>query len=190
MSRHGEPGPVSGAFDSEGHPDDATLQLAADGQLEPAAQLRVDTHAAACPRCAAELAAYGELMTQLNAVPVAEAPASVAEAVLAAYQRGAAPVASLWSDRKLLIAVALTNALLVVAILATIGVRGPVDLLSEWAITGKDLLMTLLAVLPAAEAIWTAMAHGGILLVAALALALMGTVAALRHTLRLAEDTP
>ncbi len=172
------------------HPDDATLQLAAERALEPGRQARIDAHLASCPRCTAEVEAYGALMLQLNAVPVAEAPAALAGAVLDAYERTAAPVTALWSDRKLLIAAALTNLLLVVAVVGTVGAHGPVDLLSDWAISFKNLLLTALALAPAAEAVWTAMAHGGILVIAALALALMGTVAALRHTLRLAEDSP
>ena len=175
---------------AEDHPDDTTLQLAAEGVLGVERAASVDSHLATCQRCAAEVESYGALMLQLNAVPVADAPAALAEAVLGAYQRGTAPVTALWSDRKLLIAAVLTNLLLVGAVVGTIGVRGPVDLLSDWAITFKNLLLTTLALAPAAEAIWTAMAHGGILVVAALALALMGTVAALRHTLRLAEDSP
>ena len=172
------------------HPGDDVLQLAAEGLLDGARQRAMDEHIASCPRCTAEVASYRSLMGQLNAVPVAVAPAALAEAVLAAYERTTEPVAALWSDRKLLIAAALTNVLLVGAVIATVGVSGPVDLLSDWAITFKNLLLTVLDLLPAVEAIWTAMAHGGILVVAALALALMGTVAALRRTLDIAEESP
>jgi len=180
----------AGSFGPDGHPDDRTLQLAAEGLLEADALARVDDHAAGCARCAEALASYGNLLTQLNAVPVAEAPAALAEAVLAAYERGTAPVSALWSDRKLLVAAALTNVLLVALVVTRIGVHGPVDWVGDTAIALKNTLLTVLGLLPAIEAVWTVMAHGGIALVAALAIALLGTVAALRHTLRLAEDTP
>ena len=191
MSRTPNAG-VGGAasFGPDGHPDDRTLQLAAEGLLQPDALADVEAHASGCARCAAELASYGELLSRLNAVPVAEAPAALAEAVLAAYERSSAPVAALWSDRKLLVATALTNVLLVAMVVTRIGVHGPVDWVGDTAITLKNTLLTLLDLIPAMEAGWTVMAHGGIALVAALAIALLGTVAALRHTLRLAEDTP
>lgn len=189
--RHPDPrGGATGGFGSGEHPDDHTLQLAAEGLAEPGVMERVQAHATDCARCAGVLASYGELLSQLNAVPVAEAPAALAEAVLSAYERGKAPVASLWSDRKLLVAAALINVLLVAMMLTRIGVHGPVDWVGDSAIALKNTLLTALDLIPAIEAVWTVMAHGGIALVAALAIALLGTVAALRRTLRLAEDTP
>ena len=171
------------------HPDDALLQLAAEGLLDEDEQHRMERHIATCPACAATVQGYTELFGQLNAVPLVEAPVAVAETVMAAYRRRSDPIAAFWSDRKLLIAFALFIGVLLTIGITAIGIQGPLTLMKQWAIGLKDLLLSALQLVPVAEAIWTGMAHGGLLAVAALALLLITTVAALRQTLRLSEET-
>jgi len=172
-----------------GHPDDAQLQLAAEGMLEGEELAGIERHVDGCEACSAAVAGYRSLFEQLNAVPVVEAPAAVAESVIAAYRRTREPVHALWSDRKLLIAFALANAVLLLTMATAIGIQGPVDLLAEWAVASKDLLLSAMELTVIAEALWTGIAHGGILAVAALALLLVTTVAALRQTVGVPEET-
>ena len=171
------------------HPDDAQLQRVAEGLVEGDELARIERHLQGCPTCSAAVDGYGALFAQLNAVPVVEAPAVVAESVIAAYRRTREPIHALWSDRKLLVAFALTNVVLLLTMATTIGIHGPVALLGEWAVGLKDLLLSALELTVIVEALWTGIAHGGILAVAALALLLVTTVAALRQTLGLSEET-
>lgn len=174
---------------SADHPDDAQLQLVAEGLVEGDELAHIERHLQGCPTCSAAVDGYGALFAQLNAVPMVEAPAAVAESVIAAYHRTREPIHALWSDRKLLVAFALTNVALLLATAATIGIHGPIDLLGEWAVGLKELLLSALELTVVVEALWTGIAHGGILAIAALALALVTTVAALRQTLGLSEET-
>lgn len=171
------------------HLDDTLLQLAAEGVLEEADQGWVEDHLARCGHCCAAVEGYRELMLQLNAVPVAEAPAVMVESVLTAYRRTSEPIHALWSDRKLLIAAALSNAVLLGVVLVTVGIEGPLNLLGDWAIGIKDMLLSALTLVPVVKAIWTGMAHGGIVVFVVLALALVTVVAALRQTLGMSEET-
>jgi len=171
------------------HPDDAQLQLVAEGLVEGEELARIERHLEDCPTCRAAVAGYGSLFEQLNAVPVVEAPAAVADSVLAAYHRTREPIHALWSDRKLLVAFGLANVVLFLTVTTSIVVHGPVDLIGEWAVGLKDLLLSALELSVIVEALWTGIAHGGILAVAALALLLVTTVAALRQTLGLSEET-
>lgn len=173
------------------HLEDATLQQLAEAPLQDAgAQAAAERHLAECPRCAAALEGYRALFSDLNQVPVVEAPAAMAEAVLSAYERAAQPIPALWSDRKLLIAFALFNLMLLAVIGGVIGLSGPLDLISSWALGLGDVAVSVTQLLPAVKAIWTAMAHGGMVLVLALALMLVATVAALRRTVMTVEETP
>jgi len=170
------------------HLDDIQLQLAAEGLTDEADRAWVDEHLASCGHCCDAVEGYRELMTQLNAVPVMEAPTAMVDSVLTAYKRTSEPIHALWSDRKLLIAVAASNAVLLGLVLATVGIQGPLNLLGDWAIGIKDLLLSALALVPVVKAIWTGMAHGGIVLFVGIALALVTVVAALRQTLGLSEE--
>ena len=173
------------------HLDDRTLQQLAEGLLgDDAALAEAERHVAECPACAAAADGYRALISDLNQIPGVEAPVAMADAVLSAYERVTEPVPALWSDRKLLVAFAMFNALLLLIIGGVIGLSGPVELLSAWALGFKDLAISAVQLFPAAEAIWTAMSHGGMVLVLALALMLVGTVAALRHTVMIVEETP
>lgn len=171
------------------HLDDTQLQLAAEGLLEESDRGWVEEHLAACDHCRGVVEGYQELLSQLNAVPVAEAPTVMVESVLTAYRRTSEPIHAFWSDRKLLIAAALSNAVLLGVVLVTVGIHGPLNLLGEWAIGIKDMLLSALTLVPVAKAIWTGMAHGGIVVFVVLALALVTVVAALRQTLGLSEET-
>ncbi len=170
------------------HLDDTLLQLAAEGLLDDAQRPEVEAHLAGCGRCAATVEGYRDLLTQLNAVPVIEAPTALADAVLEAYQRTSQPMAALWSDRKLFIAFALSNVLLAVLATTAIGLQGPLNLITELSVGLKDMVLSAVRLLPVAEAIWTGMAHGGLVVVVALALMLVTTVAALRRTVNLPEE--
>ncbi len=170
------------------HPDDGLLQLAAEGLLADDERPAVEAHLADCHRCRRAVEGYRELMGQLNAVPVVQAPAALAEAVLLAYERSTGPVASLWSDGRLLVAFAAANALLLASLAGAVGLQGPLNLLTGWALGLKEMLLVAIRLAPAVEAIWIAMAHGGIAVVVAIALLLLANVAVLRRTLRLSEE--
>lgn len=171
------------------HLDDKQLQMAAEGHPDKPLLARVQEHLEGCERCRQAVVSYQALFSQLNAVPLVEAPAALADAVIAAYERSAEPIANLWSDRKLLLAFALANVVLGLTILWTIGVQGPVTLLTGWAVGLKELVITTIYMIPAIEAVWTAMAHGGIVFVLALAALLVAVVAALRQTMKFTEET-
>lgn len=171
------------------HLDDTQLQLAAEGLLEEADRGWVEDHLATCDHCSEAVEGYTALLSQLNAVPVADAPAVMVESVLTAYRRTSEPIHALWSDRKLLIAAALSNAVLLGVVLLAVGIEGPLNLLGDWAIGIKDMLLSALTLVPVVKAIWTGMAHGGIVVFVVLALALVTVVAALRQTLGMPEET-
>jgi anti-sigma factor RsiW len=170
------------------HPDDTRLQLAAEGLLDDDDAGQIEEHLEGCGRCREVVESYLDLLTQLNAVPVAEAPAALADAVLEAYHRTSQPMAALWSDRKLFIAFALCNVLLTVIATTAIGLQGPLNLITELALGIKDLVVSAVRLLPVAEAIWTGMAHGGLVVVVGIALMLVTTVAALRRTVNIPEE--
>jgi len=171
------------------HLDDKQLQMAAEGLLDKPLLEQAREHLQGCERCRQAVANYQALFSQLNAVPLVEAPSALADAVIAAYERSTEPIANLWSDRKLLLAFALANVVLVLTILWTIGVQGPVNLLTSWAVGLKELVIAAIYMLPAVEAVWTAMSHGGIIFVLALAALLVAIVAALRQTMKFTEET-
>ena len=171
------------------HLDDIQLQLAAEGLTEEPERGWVEEHLVRCGHCSGAVETYRELMAQLTAVPVMEAPTAMVESVLTAYKRTSEPIYALWSDRKLLFAVAASNAVLLGVVLLTVGVQGPLNLLGDWAIGIKDMFLSALTLVPVVKAIWTGMAHGGILVFVLIALALVTVVAALRQTLGLSEET-
>jgi anti-sigma factor RsiW len=171
------------------HLDDTQYQLAAEGSLDEAERGWVEDHLATCDHCRRAVEGYQDLLSQLNAVPVAEAPSVMAESVMMAYRRTSEPIHALWSDRKLLIAAALSNAVLLGVVLVTVGVQGPLNLFGDWAIGIKDMLLSALTLVPVVKAIWTGMAHGGIAVFVVLAVALVTVVAALRQTLGMSEET-
>jgi hypothetical protein len=170
------------------HLDDRLLQLAAEETLGDHERLEVQRHLTDCGLCRAAVESYREIIGQLNAVPVAHAPAAMVDAVMEAYHRSTQPVAALWTDRRLLVAFTAANAVLLLSVVGAIGLHGPLDLLTTWALGLKELLLTGISLVPAVEAIWTAMAHGGIAVVMAIALLLLANVAVLRQTLKLSEE--
>lgn len=67
------------------------LDAAVDGELPAEAAAEVMSHAAGCPRCAADLAALRALKAELAALPRPAAPAGLAERIRASLPEEAAP---------------------------------------------------------------------------------------------------
>jgi len=61
----------------------ARLGAYVDGELAPAAAGEVETHLASCPRCRAEVRAYGCLAGAVSALPVWSAPPLMEAAIMA-----------------------------------------------------------------------------------------------------------
>jgi hypothetical protein len=73
------------------HLDDTILNEYLDSTLSPSHSAEVETHLAACPECAAGLAALRAVFVSLSAMPELALERNLAPAILAAIQKKPAP---------------------------------------------------------------------------------------------------